>query len=166
LFASSSSWQRLRKTSSDWSASSAKEQNRRWLQHSCNLTGEAILTTGVLTTKTTFLSDMPFSTPTPVNNGNLWHTPKMLTASGASSLLSEELTRIRGSTLREKLSTLPCRVARSQGPRARPISYFLCHCLFVDRAERLGDVENRAKPVEVAHGPPTRRRRRTPTSVE
>src|SRR5205807_6547338 len=91
----------------------------------------------------------------PVNNGNLWHTPKMLTASGASSLLSEELTRIRGSTLREKLSTLPCRVGRSQGPRARPISYFLCHCLFVDRAERLGDVENRAKPVEVAHGPPT-----------
>src|SRR5437667_11755202 len=90
----------------------------------------------------------------------------MLTASEVSSLLSEELTRIRGSTLREKLSTLPCRVGRSQGPRARPISYFLCHCLFVDRAERLGDVENRAKPVEVAHGPPTRRRRRTPTSVE
>src|SRR5207253_2241704 len=53
------------------------------------------------------------------------------------------------------LATLPCRVGRSQGPRARPISYFLCHCLFVDRAERLGDVENRAKPVEVAHGPPT-----------
>src|SRR5438128_3746874 len=38
LFGSSSSWQRLRKTSSDWSASSAKEQNRRWLRHNCNLT--------------------------------------------------------------------------------------------------------------------------------
>ena len=64
-FASNSSWQRPPRTSNDWSASSAKEQNRRWLQHSCNLTGEAILSTGALATKTTFPSDVTFSTPTP-----------------------------------------------------------------------------------------------------
>ena len=57
----------LRKTSSDWSASSGKEQNRRWLPHSCNLTGEAILSTGASRDQDNILFHEPFSTPTPAN---------------------------------------------------------------------------------------------------
>src|SRR3979490_758857 len=68
LFVSSFSWRRGPRTSSDWSASSAKGKNQRWRRLS-NLDHQNSHYRNALASKEPLLN-APFSTPTPAYNNH------------------------------------------------------------------------------------------------